>query len=125
MKLSIQVQALLEKLQVSKAAKGEGHIHLFNTLLIGHKKYSGQQRISSLPFASKRLQGSNRHDLVVMRPPGVACGSFVLSMDNLWFCRVLLLFSIEAETDNGIKKFNCAFVDVLEECEGSTLPGML
>ena len=39
MKLSIQVRALLEKLQVSKAAKGEGHIHLFNTLLIGTKKY--------------------------------------------------------------------------------------
>ena len=121
MKLSIQVRALLEKLQVSKAAKGEGHIHLFKSLLIGHKKYSGDQRISSLPFARKRLQGSNRHDLVFIRPPGAARGSFVLTMDNLWFCRVLLLFSIEAETDNGIKKFNCAFVDVLEECDISKL----
>ena len=94
MKLSIKVRALLEKLQVSKAAKGEGHIHLFNTLLIGHKKYLGEQRISSLPFASKRLQGSNRHDLVFIRAPGVARGSFVLRMDNLWFCRVLLLFQM-------------------------------
>jgi hypothetical protein len=58
------------------------------------------------------------------RGPGVARGSFVLSMDNLWFGRVLFLFSIEAETYNDIKKFNFAFVDVLEECKGSTLPGI-
>jgi len=52
--VKLQVRAFLEKLQVSTAAKGEGHIHLFNTLLIGDKKYTGEQRISLLPFASKR-----------------------------------------------------------------------
>ena len=113
----------METLQSSPAAKGNGHIHLFKTLLLGHKIYSGVQRISSLPFASKRLKGSNRQDLVFVRPPGVSRGSFELRMDNLWFCRVLLLFSIEAQTDSGIKKFNCAYVDVLEECQGSKLPG--
>jgi hypothetical protein len=67
--------------------------------------------------------GSNRQDLVFVRPPGVSRGRFELRMDNLWFCRVWLLFSIEAQTDSGIKKFNCAYVDVLEECEERKLPG--
>ena len=111
-----QVRALLETLQCSPAAQGNGHIHLFKSLLLGHKKYSGVQRISSLPFANKRLKGSNRQDLVFIRPPGIPRGSFELRMDSLWFCRVLLLFSIEAQTDTGIKKFNCAYVDVLEKC---------
>jgi hypothetical protein len=44
-------------------------------------------------------------------------------MDNLWFYSVLLLFSIEAQTDSGTKKFNCAYVDVLEECRERKLPG--
>ena len=27
------------------------------------------------------------------------------------------------QTDSGIKKFNCAYVDVLEECQERKLPG--
>jgi hypothetical protein len=116
-----QVHSLLDIMQCS----GTGHIHLFNTLLVCNTKFSGEQRISSWPFTGKMLKGSNRHDLVFIRPPGIPPGSFVLRMDNLWFGRVLLLFSIEAQTDSGIRKFNCAYVNVLEECEGRNLPGNL
>jgi hypothetical protein len=65
--------------------------------------------------------GSNRQDLVLIRPPGILPGEFNLRMDKVWFCRVLLLFSVQAETDPGIKRFNCAFVSVLEEYSGHRL----
>jgi len=32
----------------------------------------------------------------------------------VWFCRVLLLFKIKAQTDSGLKEFECAYVSVLE-----------
>jgi hypothetical protein len=93
--------------------------------LIGNTKISGEQRISSWQFTGKTLKGSNRHDLVFIRPPGIPPGNFELRMDNLWFGRVLLLFSIEAQTDSGIRKFNCAYVNVFEECQERSLPGMI
>ena len=35
-------------------------------------------------------------------------------MDNVWFCKVLLLFQVESNTDVGLKRHSCAFVTVLE-----------
>ena len=48
-----------------------------------------------------------------------------LGLDNVWFCRVLLLFKIKSQTDSGLKKFECAYVSVLEQYTGPRAPGML
>jgi hypothetical protein len=44
-------------------------------------------------------------------------------MDNVWFCKTLLLFEVESKTDLGLKRHSCAFVSVLEEYTGSRRPG--
>lgn len=74
------------------SAKNPGHLRIFSTLLIGHKKYAGEQRVSCWPFKTKQLQLSNRQDMVFVRPPGIPKGAFRLSMDSVWFCKVLFLF---------------------------------
>ena len=60
--------------------------------------------------------GSNRQDFVFFRPPGIEEGGFRLAPDNVWYCKVLLLFTIQAQTDiNGsTADFECAFVSVME-----------
>ena len=40
---------------------------------------------SSWPFVSKKLQTSNRQDMVFIRPPGISQGAFELRMGNIWF----------------------------------------
>ena len=42
-----------------------------------------------------------------------------LRMDNIWFCRLLLLFEIETRTDSGTKRHACKFLSVFEEYAGS------
>ena len=103
---------------------GHGHIALFRSLLIGNSNFSGVQRIQSWPFVGKKLGDSNRQDLVFIRPPGIQEGGFELRLDNVWFCRVLLLFKIKAQTDSGLKEFECAYVSVLEQYTGRRAPGM-
>ena len=46
-------------------------------------------------------------------------------MDNVWFCKILLLFQVESKTDVGPKRHSCAFVSVLEEYTGHQRPGEL
>ncbi len=101
------------------ATGGKGHIALFNTLAIGHIKHANEQRISCHPFEKKKLRGANRQDFVFIRPPGISHGAFALRMDNIWFCKVLLLFQIDSNTDLGWKRHSCAFVSVLEEYTGA------
>jgi len=120
-----QVRGLLDTLQLLQSAKGEGHLRLFSTLLIGHKIYAGEQRVACWPFKGKTLQKSNRQDLVFVRPPGIDKGGFQLRIDNIWFCRVLLLFSFDSLNDQGIKRHDCAFVSVLEEYQGRRRPGCI
>ncbi len=96
-----------------------------DTLAIGHTKHLGEQRVSSYPFPNKKLRGSNRQDFVLIRPPGIARGEFELRMDNVWYCRLLLLFEIKSRTDDGIKRHKCAFVSVLEEFTGDKKPGII
>jgi hypothetical protein len=103
-------------------------IHALNnsnyiTLAIGHTKHSGEQRVSSFPFAVKKLRASNRQDFVFIRPPGISHGAFQLRMDNVWFCKVLLLFEIESKSDIGFERHACAFVSVMEEYNGQRRPG--
>jgi hypothetical protein len=53
-------------------------------------------------------------DLVMIRPPGIQPGGFVISPDSVWYARVLLLFSASVSTDTGSKSFDCALVSTLE-----------
>jgi hypothetical protein len=118
----LQNRGLLDTLRKLKSSGGSGEIVVFNTLAIGHTKHPHEQRISSWPF-KKKLRGSNRQDFVFIRPPGIAHGAFELRMDNVWFCKVLLLFQVESNTDVGLKRHSCAFVTVLEEYSGPRRPG--
>jgi hypothetical protein len=58
-------------------------------------------------------------------PPGIRKGDFQLSMDSVWFCKVLLLFSFESASDQGRQQHDCAFVSVLEEYTGLRRPGCI
>ncbi len=53
-------------------------------------------------------------DLVMIRPPGIDNGAFVVSPDSVWYARVLLMFSASAMTDTGSKTFECALISTLE-----------
>ena len=72
--------------------------------------------VQSWPFKDMHYHGSNRRDFVFIRPPGIEEGGFTLRPDNVWYCKVLLLFSIQAQTDQNCstEEFQCAFVSVLE-----------
>ena len=48
---------------------------------------------------------------------------FQLRMDNIWFCKLLLLFKIHTKTDTGMQYLDCAYVSVLEEYKGHRKPG--
>jgi hypothetical protein len=39
--------------------------------------------------------GANRQDFVLVRPPGTAGAIFTPTPNNLWYCKVLLLFDME------------------------------
>ena len=115
----------MNTLRKLRSTGGTGHVVIFNTLAIGHTMHPNEQRISSHPFAVKTLRGSNRQDFVFIRPPGISHGAYELRMDNVWFCKVLLLFEVESKTDLGWKKYSCAFVSVMEEYTGPQRPGIL
>jgi hypothetical protein len=44
-------------------------------------------------------------------------------LDNVWFCKILLLFQVESKTDVGLKRHSCAFVSVLDKYSGHQRPG--
>ena len=46
-----------------------------------------------------------RQDMVFILPPGIFEGVFQLRMDNIWFCKLLLLFKIRTMTDAGMHVF--------------------
>ena len=62
----------------------------------------------------------------VHQAPGQEEGDFQLSPNNVWYCKVLLLFTIQAQTDidGSTADFECAFVSVMEPMgprDGDTL----
>jgi hypothetical protein len=73
----------------------------------------------------KKLQQTNRQEMVFIRPPGISDGPFQPRMDNIWFkfCKLLLLFKIHTKTDTGMQQHECAFVSVLEEYHGPRKAG--
>ncbi len=87
----LQVNALLETLELKDSAQRKGHFALYNCLVLGHTKYNGVQRVYCNPFPAKPLYGSHRLDLVMIRPPGIDNGAFVVTPDSVWYARVLLL----------------------------------
>ena len=107
-----------------RSQKGYGHVCLYGTLNIGHRKFTGTQKVHCFPFAEMKFYGSHHMDTVFIRPPGVSDGAFTLSAENVWYCRVLLLFSIMVRTDNGDEEMRCALVSVMEEYKGRLMAGM-
>jgi hypothetical protein len=105
----------------------KGHLHLFSALVIGHTEKEGVQRVYSQPFGKEKKRpgqkAGHRQDLVFVRPPGTVMGGFRLSMKDVWFCKVLLLFSFESRSDSGTVKHECAFVSVLWDYDGDQRPG--
>jgi hypothetical protein len=61
---------------------------------------------------------------VFIRRPGISEGAFQLRIDNIWFCKLVLLFTIETKSDTGMKQHACVFVSVLEEYKGHRRPGL-
>ena len=110
----LQIQALLGTLELQASAGSKGHFALYNCLVLGHTKYKGVQRVYCNPFPTKQFYGSHRLDPVMLRPPGIEPGGFVVSPDTVWYARVLLLFSASAATDTGSKSFDCAIVSTME-----------
>jgi hypothetical protein len=105
--LLLQVDVLLKTSQPNASA-------LFNCPVIGNTKFKGVQRVYCNPFPAKPYYGSHGLDLVMIRPPGIDNGAFVVSPDSVWYARVLLLFSACAMMDTGSKSFECALVSTLE-----------
>ncbi len=104
----------METLQSRNSVRRQGHFQLFSVLYIGHKQLPGFQRVISRPFQGKGYRGSNRQDLVVVRPPD-AGKDFRVSINKVWYCRILFLVSFYTSTDSRIKSHDCAFVPVLWE----------
>jgi hypothetical protein len=80
------------------------------------------------------LLADDTKEIAADRPPGLGDHPpawnlrrrfpFQLRIDNIWFCKLLLLFTIETKTDAGMKKHACAFVYVLEEYNDHRRPGL-
>jgi hypothetical protein len=75
------------------------------------------ERHAGKPKFQKRLRASNSQAFDFIQPPGISHGAFQLRMDNVWFCKLLLLrlFEVEPKSDIDFKKHLCAFVLVTEE----------
>ena len=120
-----QVAALLGTLEFQESAKRKGHFALYSCLVLSHTKYKGVQRVYSNPFPSKPFHGSHRLDMVMIRPPGIDNGAFVVLQDTVWYALVLLLFSASAMTDTGSKCFECALVSTLSDWKHTTILKMV
>jgi hypothetical protein len=53
-------------------------------------------------------------DLVMMCPPGILAGAFVVSPDPTWHTRVFLPFSLTVALGAWSKSYDCALVSTLE-----------
>ena len=110
-----ELRGLLRTLKERPAMKDSGHFRLFGTLEIGHTVYPGHQRVQCWPFPDLKYYHANRQDYVIVRPPEAAAMGFTPTPDNVWYCKTLLLFDMEADTDSGPKTYQCAYVSLLEQ----------
>jgi hypothetical protein len=79
-----QVTAFLGTLELQDSTTRKSHFALFNCLVLGHTKYYGVQRVYCNPFPAKTFHGSHCMDVVMIRPPGVDNGAFVVLPDTVW-----------------------------------------
>ncbi len=49
-------------------------------------------------------------DCVFISPPAISDGAFQLRMDNIWFCKLLLLFKMYTKTDACMQYLECGSV---------------
>ncbi len=73
------------------------------------------ERHAGKPKFKKKLRVMNSQAFDFIQQPGISHGAFQLRMDNVWFCKLLLLFEVESKSDIGFKKHLCALVSVVEE----------
>ncbi len=82
------------------SAKCKGHFALYNCLVLGHTKYTGPEfrGFTAICFLQNdfilKTISSHRMDLVMIWPPGIDDGAFVLSPETVWYARVLLLLDL-------------------------------
>ena len=107
----VQVNALPDTLELTDSALRKGHFTLYYCLVLGHTKYNGVQRVYCNPVPAKPFL---RLPPIMIQPPGIDDGAFVVSPDSVWYARVLLLFTATSQTDTGSKTFDCALVSTLE-----------
>jgi hypothetical protein len=110
-----ELRELLATLNVRPALKDSGHFRIFGTLAIGHAVHRGFQRLHCWPFPDLKFYGANRQDHCIVRPPGEAAQGFTPTPDNVWYCKILLLFDMEANSDSGPRQYQCAYVALLEQ----------
>ncbi len=77
-------------------------------------KNNGVQSVHCNLFPAKPFYGSHQLDRVMIWPPGLDNGAFMVSPDSVWYALVLLFFSATAQTNTGSKTFDCALVSTLE-----------
>ncbi len=71
------------------------------------------------------IAADQHQDWVFIHPPGISESAFQLRIDNIWFCKLLLMLTIEPKTDDAwMKKHAFAFFPVLEEYKGYRRSGM-
>ena len=102
---SPELRALMHTWSIRSAMKDQGHFRLYGTLSIGHAVHPGFQHVQCWPFPDLKFYGANRQDHIIVRPPGSAAEGFTPSPDNVWYCKTLLLFDMEAETDIDTKVY--------------------
>jgi hypothetical protein len=114
----LQVDALLQTLELRESAQHKGQFALQLFAAGSHQVQRGAagSTVYCNPFPEKQFYGSHRLDLVMIGPPGIHNGAFLVSPDTVWYARtwILLLFSAAAMTDTGSKSFDCALVSTLE-----------
>jgi hypothetical protein len=102
------------------------HFHLLHPPDWAYKTSGSNASIIMAVFAEEIAADqilTNRQDMIFIRPPGISDGAFQLRMDNIWFCKLLLLFKINTMTDTGMQQHECAYVSALEEYKGPLKSG--
>jgi hypothetical protein len=98
-----------------------GGIALFSKLYIGHADFLGEQFGNCKPFRS--ISSEIRMECVFFNKPRPFYDAqavrrrrhsdFDLSLDNVWYCSVALLFKMTVRTDNTeLQDVECSLIDV-------------
>ncbi len=78
-------------MELRESAKHKRHFALYNCLVLGHTKYKGVQQIYCNLFPAEPFYGSHNLDLVMIRPPSVDHGAFVVSPSTVWYAETVAM----------------------------------